>query len=379
MPRRAAAASTAPGEVDEVFTDLRGAPDSGSGLAPSLADDPADLIEELDEELTEAQRQRLKDEDEDLEVVDQDPDPEDEDQDDDADDHTGSEVTEPDPVAAPMQVGDAYDPRDIQIINAQAETLELRENTAKAAVTRAGEDIAAAKKALKAAKESGDSDAEVDATTALGRAMTAEVTANNQLADYAVQRSQLVQRAQQVVARAPKGADGKPILDKPYVPTTTQARTAGSSLFPKFRQHNAWFDKPENAGKREVLIALDKELAAEKKLDKNTSTYFDELGKRFNKIHPGVFRTLDGKPVATGTTQQRRGAAPIPNGGAGGMSQRKDGANGGKFNPKAVKLTTEDLRQMREFQMDPSNREHKKQWLASKRELAAQDAQRSAA
>ena len=45
----------------------------------------------------------------------------------------------------------------------------------------------------------------------------------------------------------------------------------------------------------------------------------------------------------------------------------------GGFDQKSIKLTTDDLGQMRRFGMDPGKNADKAQWLATKRETARVD------
>lgn len=367
MARRKAATAAEP--VEEIFTDLRGNPDLPEGVTDPL--DADDLEAELQDEGT---RRRaavdpdlttiIDDDEEQPEVPVEEP------------EEPAEIEVEPEleaPVAEQPGV-EEFDPRDIQLIAERAKNLELRENAAKDAVTRADADMAAAEVAMTEAQEAGNTKANVAATKAYAKAVADKNMAEGVLTNQIVgEKAQLTRDAQAAIAKAPKGADGKPILDRRVerkAPTAAQpAKPKGSKLFPDFVKHNAWFNDQKNASKREVLIALDKELTSEKKLDINSAAYFAELGKRFNRVHPGMFRTPDGKPIATGKIVARS-AAPVPNGGAGGNGER---TLAGGFDPKSVKLTNADLQQMRVFGLDSNDLKVRGQWLVEKRAIAAKE------
>jgi hypothetical protein len=118
------------------------------------------------------------------------------------------------------------------------------------------------------------------------------------------------------------------------------------------------------------MRGLDQELASEGKIDKNTPAYFAELGKRFNRVYPGLYKGLDGKPIATGQRERGRGAGDgnaIPSSAGGGSGTRPSGTP----DPKSIRLTSDDIKQMAKFGFEdtPTNR---RSWLTEKRAMAAQ-------
>lgn len=346
-----------PAEEEEVFTDLQGNPET-----TQLSDDPLDLADELETQLTESERRREAAEDDDLKVVD--------DEEETPPGEVEEEIEQPEVAEPEVERGEdvvEFDPKDAQIVIAEFRNLELRETSAKDTLARADADIAAAEKEMETALEAGDSKANVAGTKKFAAAMVAKSNAETLIANLTTEKAGIASRAQAVMAKAPKDAQGKPILTERVVRQATPAKNAGSKLFPDFVKHNKWFNDPNNATKRQILISLDSDLNKEGKLDKNTPAYFDELGKRFNRVHPGLFKTPAGKPIATGT-QTRRAGTPIPSGGGGGGTPNRGG-----FDPKSIKLTNSDLQQMRTFGMDPSKKADKKQWLASLRETARAD------
>lgn len=350
-------------DVDEVFTDLAGVVDTKS---PDR--DAADL-QDLDSELTLSAAQRSAQElaDADLEVVDE-----------------AAEVEETAELEEVVEEEDdagegaaeegeiLFDPRDVQVITASFEAITAREQNATATQTRAKSDIEAANAALEAALEAGDTKANVKATNALADAKVALQMSTGDLASIAQEKQQLAGRAQKVIDAAPKDAAGRPIIDKVVRAQgkVSEARqSTASKLAPQFLKHNPWFTDPKHATTRAILHSLDADLAKEKKLDKNSAEYFTELGRRFNKVKPGLFKTPDGKMIATGT-RQRAGGPLVPSGGGGGGNPPPTGSD--------VRLTNEDLGLMRTFGMDPDNKNQRRQWLATKRELAADEKRKAA-
>lgn len=340
-------------DVTEVFTDLAGIPETHI--------EASDLDRDLETELTETTAARAVRErnDADLQVVDDLP----------AEDVTDgtAEVTEQLDEAEPPLVEGAviFDPKDVQVIVAKSETLTLRETTATQTVTRAKAEMQAANDALEAALEAGDTKANVRATNAFAEARIALVGAEQELRAVGSEKQALAGQAQLLLARAPKDGAGNPIVNE-IVRERTAPKPTGSKLFPNFVRHNPWFNDPKHAAARAILAGIDQDLANEKKLDKDKPEYWIELGQRFAKVKPGIFKTPDGKALATG--QRQRGAGtPIPSGGGGGPPAKVS----------EIKLTNDDLKSMRTFGMDPSDMAHRRQWLASKREIAATEQRRA--
>lgn len=348
----------APRQAEEVFTDLSGQPDK----EPS-ADQAAELERSLSTLTTQDGKPKIPDED--LEVAD------DEDEDGlDAGAADGDEEEEEEgddgEVEETVHQASDFDPAQVDILVKDAEILDLKEKTAKSDKERAEADIKAATEAMETAQEAGDTKANIAATQKYTAATIALQTANNDAAAIATAKNALTNRAKALYAKAPKDAEGNPILTGKPAPktTTTAAADKPSKLVPKFKAANPWFDNAKYAKQKERLIQLDRGLAAEGNLNKNTPEYFAELGKRFNREHPGLYKNLDGKPVATG--ERRRGnGQPIPGQGGAPGGRGSEGQGGSK-----VKLTSADLSQMRQFGMDPDNMGHRRQWLTEKRSLS---------
>lgn len=356
-------------EAEEIFTDLNGTPESAPAAEIELLDDIT-LVDQ-------PEKVRRQEDNSDLEVVDDEVDeaaaaatPA-------AEDEVDEEIEE-----VPAQAAvEGFDPKDVQIVVLQSSALEQREKTTKSAQERAKADAEEAKTAIIAAKESGDSKAEVTAMEKFADAKAAYQTAAAQLENIATEKAGIASRAQALMARAPKGADGKPILTEKV--EAREARAAGtkvvepgqgkgSKLTAKFLGHNAWFNDPKQAAAKETLLGIDRAMAKEGKLDKNDPVYFKEMGTRFNKLHPGVYKDLDGKPIATGQ-RQRGSGTPVPGGAGGGGG----GGGGSQQQAGKVRLTSADLDQMRVFGLDPSDMKARRAWLNEK--IAAAKAEKRAA
>lgn len=353
-------------DADEIFTDLSGVPDAeGSADPMDLGDIESDLQESAEKRRARAEA------DAELQVVD-------------TDGTEGAEGDDVDTDAPAAEAGDEvseepqigrviFDPKDVQIIIAQAQSLDFQEQTAKRDQERAKSDVEAANKALAAALEAGNTEANVAATNALADAKVAFVNAGQQLQNIAGNKANVAARAKELLGRAPKDGAGNPIVDQVVHETVAPKAKGGSKLYPDFLKHNAWFNDPKHDSKRNILIGLDQDLSRDKKLDKNTPEYWAELGRRFNAVSPGLMKTPDGKMIATGQRQRRAGT-----GAPSGASSGPVGAAPPAESPNNIRLTSDDLKQMRVFGMDPSNMGARRQWLMSKREVAAQDARRAA-
>lgn len=358
----------------EIFTDLNGGASPADASDAMLLDDVSKLGKEKG-----SKKNDDDDEDDDLEIVD---DAEgDEDGDDDAgegDDKDESGEGEGAEAAAEEEADPEilFDPKDVQLIIAESKALEGRETTVKADEARAKADAESAKEAMAKAMEDGDTKAHVAAAEKFADAKGAIQTAAAKLENITGEKTALAARANACLAKAPKNEKGEAIVDKIVFKKSAGAspsgKTAGSKLASKFTELNPWFNDAAKKGMREVLLGIDRALAAEKKLDKNSKEYFTELGKRFNKLHPGVFKDLDGKLVATGT-RQRGAGQQIPGSGGGGGGQKDQQAKG------KIRLTSDDVKQMRIFNVDPDDPKVRRAWLNEKIASATRDARRKVA
>lgn len=346
-------------EPEEVFTDLAGRPDPDSKAADAALLDKAgtDKLGIKDEDLV------IQDEDEEEEAPVATLEPAEEEPDED------EEEDEEEEVVAPVAGAD-FDPKDVQLVLKDAALLDANLAHAKDRKDRAEADLVSAKSELKRAKEAGDTDADIAATEKFAKATAAQAAADNDLRAYETQRQDLAARANAIIAKAPKGADGKPILDGTHVAPVAEKQPKAekaSKLLPKFKAANAWFSNAKYKKQADALLALDRGMAAEGRFNKHTPEYFAELGRRFNREHPGLFKGLDGKPVATGERKSRVGA-PIPGGG------NNIGAPAPTEDSNKVKFTTGDVDLMKKFGMDPDDMGQRRQWLAEKRSMAGRAA-----
>lgn len=351
-------------EDDEIFTDLAGNPDNGG--------DADDVLLTTDSKGSKKDAEENGDDD-DLAIVDEADGAEGDEGGDDEDGEEAGESGEGDAEEQAAAEDDSepeilFNPADVQLIISESEKLELREATAKEKVETAKRDVADAQAAMEKAMEDGETKAHSAAMNKFADAKIALQTANNTLEQITATKGELATRARAAIAKAPKNEKGEAIIDKiVFKPRAGKAaagqgqKGSGSKLLNKFLEQNPWFSDAKFAGKKAVLMGLDADLAAEKKLDKNSPEYFAELGRRFNKVHPGLYKNLDGKLLATG--ERKRGAGPgIPGGGGGGGGgAQNDNQPAGK-----IRLTSEDVKQMRIFGLDPNSKEVRRNWLDEK-------------
>lgn len=343
---------------EEVFTDLHGNVDEPAPIEDGggdLDDLPATLPAKQDKEL-----------DPDLEVVDDEP--------------VAPAITEaepepevPEPVAAPQEPEVVeFDPKDAQNLALRARNLELRKAHATSAQTSATASLERAKAAYLAAQESGDSKAALAAWEEFADAKVALARVADAIASMAGEENGLRDEFNSLAAKAPKDADGKPIFTEKVVKRVAPQPSQPNKIVAQFLKSNQWFSDPKHAAKATVMRGLDAELASEGKIEKGSAAYFAELGRRFNRVYPGVYKGLDGKPIATGQRERGRGAgdgAAIPSSAGGGSGTRQSGTP----DPKSIRLTSDDIKQMAKFGFEdtPANR---RTWLTEKRAMASQGA-----
>lgn len=361
-------------EPEEIFTDLR---DNRANV--EVPDDAQDALDELAADLG------VKEDDD--EVADPDADP------DDAADPDGEGKTDEDDAAALEAQATARTETfrkelferkksTLQLIAAQAETLDVKEVNAKTLKASAERIIAGYTDRMKALKEAGDTDGEIALQQEGLDARDTLKTATATLEQIAKDRPVLLDKLKQT------GWNGKAFdetdADKTEIAKlsgkTTQAETAKPSKnSAAFVKANAWMSDPKYAGQRTLLLAMDAALRAEGKIDVDDPKYFPTLTQRFNRVPkeagglPGLIKDIGGKPVATGTRERGRGrGGAMPSGGLGTVSDDDGEARGGK-----VTLTSLDLRTMRSFGMDPNSKKDRTAFLSEKRADARQSAGRA--
>lgn len=258
---------------------------------------------------------------------------------------------------------------------AQAETLEVKEAQAKTAKATAERILAAAPARIKAAKEAGDTDAELAAQGEVLDARDHLKAADAVLDSVASSRPALLANIKRL------GWNGKSFddtdEDKAEIAKVTGGKATGdakagaakpSKNSAAFVKANAWFVDPKHAKDAALLRKMDVSLRAEGNIDVDDPKYFTTLVRRFNEVKPGLARDLSGKQVASGERERGRGrGTPMA---SGGLRSGDDGAEKGG----EAKLTNADIKAMRQFGFDPQNKKHRANWLTEKKALSRQEA-----
>lgn len=338
---------TTPRPSDE-FTNLRGEPAVSTGKEAVLPEE-GDILD--DESDLSPQADDADDDDYEVEYV-EDGDDEDEGDSDDGGDGDDIDIYYTEQISqARREAAEQVYQRDVQLIRQRADSLQSKEGYVASQKENAQRLLESAKAALKTAKEDGETDAEIAANEQFFQARQLLQTAEAAEKEIANQKEALKSDAKKLLDRRREidSGGGQP-----------QQPRGGSKLFPKWQSHNKWFDDPKHSAKRIALAGIDAALTAEGKLDKDTPKYFEELGRRFNKLYPGVYRTVDGKQVATGKRQRRPGPG-VP-GSAGTKNLKKK---------RSIRLEASDRDTMEKFGMDPQNKEHLRRFLAEKKSQLA--------
>ena len=119
-----------------------------------------------------------------------------------------------------------------------------------------------------------------------------------------------------------------------------------SPLAIKWLERNkTWFVSPKFNGHRAFALAEDSSLVREG-YDKNTAEYYEELDRRID----GAFPTLRKKGKAVSSPVAPASSTPASN-----------------QSSKVIKLNRADISNMRAFGLDPSNKEHLREYARSKR------------
>lgn len=334
-------------DVEEIFTDLRGNPDTA--IDADLDDLPKRKKAKVQ---ADSEPEADADEDDDIDPLAMDGD---EDEDADPVDEDENEDAPPDSEDPPEVLGE--DPRDLALRQSRLDLLEERaqrlieqENIAKNAITVGEKTMTAATARLKAAKEAGNTDDEIAAMAEWSEARDSIAAAKNAMGMVNSRRAMISADLDKIGFDAKTGR---------LTERTAPAPTTFSPNAQKFMIANQkWMADPKFAAKKAVLLALDNELAAEKKIDKTSPAYFAELGRRFNRVTPGLARGLDGKLIASGTRQ--RGAS-TSSAGTGSSGATRNAGAGGK-----VRFEESDKRAMRRFGLDPAKPSHRANWLKEK-------------
>jgi hypothetical protein len=236
-----------------------------------------------------------------------------------------------------------------KILTKDRELLQVHLQLGKVVIANIETAIGQAKADLRAAKEVGDTDKEVEA--------------QGKLAELSTQKSEAERKTREIEAAAVAFEEHVKQRPKPQqpAPEATPETTA-------WLTRNRWFDKPGFKAERLYVISLDKQLVAEGRFVVGTSAYFKELDRRIAKELPDLRKRVQQQarsPVANtrGSGAARAGAAP------GGRSAPGRPTTA-PANDRRVVLTKTDFENMRNFKLDPNNKEHQVQWAREKRALA---------
>jgi hypothetical protein len=175
----------------------------------------------------------------------------------------------------------------------------------------------------------------------------AEQKAQGELDQLRFQQNQLKQAKANLPpadAEPPAPAAAAPAANTPATP----ARAPVPPLAAKWVDKNkAWFNSPKFAGHRAFTLAEDKKLVTEG-YDKNTPEYYAELDRRVDEAFPSLRK----RPAANSAPNNP--VAPV------------GGAPQGAGARKTIKITKADLQNMQRFGLDPSNKEHIREYARTK-------------
>lgn len=360
-------------DVEEIFTDLRGNPD------PSPSD--ADVLNDLSAKPARKSKVQADAEDQADPDDDDDSDPLMMDDVDEGEDPDPSEAADEEDEEAPaeeeIEEPTGEDPRDLQLRKARLDLLEERAqrfaeqaNTAKSIKEQAARTMESATARIKAAKEAGNTDDEMAAQK-----------------DYLDARENIT-RADSAIGMIENGrALLKADLDKigfdfktgQLVERTTERTAAPAKLTgnaAKFIEANKkWMNDPKFKTKSDLLFQLDRDMGNDPKWKglKAKPEYFEELGKRFNRVAPGVARGLDGKLIATGSRQRGTGASA----GTGSTGVSRDTTGRPLKEAGKVRFEESDKREMQKFGLDPGRKTHRAAWLREKQSVNVQSGGRA--
>jgi len=226
--------------------------------------------------------------------------------------------------------------KDTELVAAREQVRALQKQHADVLDLAFDKDIQLKRIALKAAREEGKSDDEM----AIQGDLNTLQFQQNQIRDV-----------KRTLASAPA----------PTAPVQTPAAQTPSSAAPTreppaplavqwLQKNNTWFSNPEYVGHKHFVLGVDAQLVKEG-YDKNSPMYYSELDKRVDKAFPSLRKSAVVPPAAGSSPP----VAPV---GAGGSKTVAKGT---------IRLTKDDLRNMRRFGLDPSNKGHLREYAMSKR------------
>lgn len=356
-------------DVEEIFTDLRGNPEPSTleddappkrkkSQIQADADSLADLGDDDDED---ADPLAMDGDDEDGDLAD----PEDEEE----EEAPADEGDEP-----VIEEPQGEDPRDLRVRQAtlalleeRAQRLQEQEGIATGTIERSERAMTAATARIKAAKEAGNTDDEMAALTEWSEARDAIASAKQAITLISTRRSVIKDDLDKI------GFDGKTgQLVEREAPRQAAKLTGNAAKF--LDTNKKWMSDPKLKTKADLLFQIDRDMGSESKWQglKAKPEYFEELGRRFNRVAPGLARGLDGKLIATAARTRGTGASA----GTGSVGVARD-ATGKQVRGGKVKFEESDKRAMLKFGLDPGKKTHRANWLREKAAVNTQSSGRA--
>lgn len=227
--------------------------------------------------------------------------------------------------------------RESEVEALQRQNAQLQRQFAETLDYAYDKDIAIRVEALRRVREEGDYDAEIKLQSEIDTLRFQQNQVRQAKAGLPAVDPNIVSQSQQPQAQPRQQAEFQP---------PPAAKEPPAPLAVKWLERNrSWFAKPENAGYQAFTLAEDSRLAAEG-YDKNSPEYYRELDRRIDKAFPHLRR----KPQAARSPVAPAASAPAS-----------------RTPSNVVKLTKTDLSNMRSFGLDPTNKEHLREYARSKR------------
>ena len=237
------------------------------------------------------------------------------------------------------QAEDAVETERAARVAAQKENLATQQQFVDFMLTGFDQRIEALKSQLAAAKEAQDPEKEAELLVAIS-----EANSKKRQAEEAKQRLSAVK-----------------IDDQPTI--SPEAR--------RWMANNRWYNHPRFQAETAFVAQLDQRLSKEASYRPGSPEYMRELDRRIKDQLPDLRRRVSqvfGKPASKTTKpdgEKKRTtptAAPVSRSAAPRQEQRPT-----QQRPDRIVLTREDQELMRTFKLDPSNREHVKEFAAQRR------------
>lgn len=211
--------------------------------------------------------------------------------------------------------------KDLEIQSLQAKLAQVERDKSDESLAAIDGNIELTRASLRAAKESGDSDKEIEFT--------------EKLTDLRAEKIVRARTQQQSPAQIQAGPERQP---------RNEAKD-------EWLSENDWFDQAGRETDSAIVRAVDQEIFAAG-LDPNSKEYFDELNKRLAK------RGIKAKALAAEEDDDDPAPPPRKQVVSDGRPSAPTG-NGGK-----VTITSAQADQMRMFKLDPRNPQHVRRWLS---------------